>query len=324
MEVSQLKSWRWYHNSTMVHLWINLLISARQEDGWYGMKEIKRGQVITSLAKLSADTGISIRKIRTCLSNLSKSGEIEEVTSNQFRIITILNFDNYFGAEQTEEKTKRQASVKQRKHTNRSKTVTYKESKPIANSIVTSRCQANDKQMSDEIVLNDKRLTSITHYPSDDSIKTISINAKQLTKGKKYSEKETKDKKENSPHTPYKEKKEKKEKDSTTTHAQKEIFMSSENLVEELTSDAQWLAAIGQYHSLSQSETFDMIQRFCLHRICCVSVIKSVRDTKKHFDNWLRIQLKSKKQDDERTQKFDKRRGAPARVYTEADYLSSF
>ena len=25
------KEWRWYHNSTMVHLWVNLLISAREE-----------------------------------------------------------------------------------------------------------------------------------------------------------------------------------------------------------------------------------------------------------------------------------------------------
>ncbi len=89
------KEWRWYHNSTMVHLWINLLISAREEDGWHGMVEVKRGQVITSLSKLSAETGISIRKIRTCLSNLVKSGEIKEMTNNHYRIITIIDYDMY-------------------------------------------------------------------------------------------------------------------------------------------------------------------------------------------------------------------------------------
>jgi len=36
------KEWRWYHNSTMVHLWVNLLISAREEDGWHGMVEVKK------------------------------------------------------------------------------------------------------------------------------------------------------------------------------------------------------------------------------------------------------------------------------------------
>lgn len=79
----------------MVHLFLHLLLKANSEDKrWQGM-EVKRGQVITGRMRLIEETGISERKIRTCLERLKDTGEIEIQSSNRFSVITICNYDIY-------------------------------------------------------------------------------------------------------------------------------------------------------------------------------------------------------------------------------------
>ena len=197
------KDWRWYHNSTMVHLWVNLLISAREEDGWYGMIEVKRGQVITSLSKLSAETGISIRKIRTCLSNLVKSGEIKEITNNHYRIITIIDYDMYQKADVVYSKGSHTETKENDKRNDNITTCISKDNKNICDKL-TNKCQTNDKQVSNLEITTDKQMSNIK-----DSISATygCYNLKTdrpVTNSVKVGEKETKEKKENSPHTPYK------------------------------------------------------------------------------------------------------------------------
>lgn len=87
--------WEWYHKSEMVHLFLHILLRANHSDGnWQGIS-IKRGQFITGLRTLNKDTGISIQTIRTCLSKLQKTGEINRVSNNQYSIITVLEYDSY-------------------------------------------------------------------------------------------------------------------------------------------------------------------------------------------------------------------------------------
>ena len=200
------KEWRWYHNSTMVHLWVNLLISAREEDGWHGMVEVKRGQVITSLSKLSAETGISIRKIRTCLSNLVKSGEIKEMTNNHYRIITIIDYDMYQKADVVYSKGSHTETKENDKRNDNITACISEDNKNICDKL-TNKCQTNDKQLSNQEITTDKQVSNVM-----DSISATydCYNLKTdrpVTNSVKVGEKETKEKKENSPHTPYKEKK---------------------------------------------------------------------------------------------------------------------
>lgn len=195
------KEWRWYHNSTMVHLWVNLLISARKEDGWHGMIEVKKGQVITSLSKLSAETGISIRKIRTCLSNLLKSGEIKEMTNNHYRIITIIDYDMYQKADAVYNKGSHTETKENDKRNNNITTCISKDNMIVCDKL-TNKCQTNDKQVSNQEITTDKQVSNIKDYMSTTYDSCSPKIDKLMTSSVKVEEKETKETKENSPPHP--------------------------------------------------------------------------------------------------------------------------
>ena len=87
--------WEWFQEDGMVILFINLLLRANyQSKKWKGVV-IERGQLITGRKKLSLETGLSEKKIRTCLSRLEQTGEISINSTNRFSIITISNYETY-------------------------------------------------------------------------------------------------------------------------------------------------------------------------------------------------------------------------------------
>ena len=302
------KEWRWYHNSTMVHLWVNLLISAREEDGWHGMVEVKRGQVITSLSKLSAETGISIRKIRTCLSNLVKSGEIKEMTNNHYRIITIIDYDMYQKADVVYSKGSHTETKENDKRNDNITACISEDNKNICDKL-TNNCQTNDKQLSNQEITTDKQVSNVM-----DSISATydCYNLKTdrpVTNSVKVGEKETK---------------EKKEKDPTVMRTKKAGGKTEEEMVQEIKNDQRWLEAISEYHKLTAERVYEMINKYCIHRICAMSSSDSIRDIKRHFDNWLRIQLNEERRDNERNRVYQKRTGLSANVCKAANYRSTF
>lgn len=89
------EDWEWYDDSHMVHLFLHLIIKANTKTArWRGMT-VKRGQLITSRAKLAAETNMSERNIRTCISRLAKTGEITVKTTSHYSIITISKYESY-------------------------------------------------------------------------------------------------------------------------------------------------------------------------------------------------------------------------------------
>ena len=83
----RLLEWEWYDDANMFRLFMHLLLKANYKDKqWHGIT-IKRGQLVTSLANLSIETGLSIKKIRICLDKLISNGEICKQTASNFEII---------------------------------------------------------------------------------------------------------------------------------------------------------------------------------------------------------------------------------------------
>ena len=297
MNLQNLKSWRWYHNSYMVHLWVNLLVSANNEDGWCGMIEVKRGQLMTSLSKLSADTGLSVRKIRTCLSNLEKSGEITEKTTNHYRIITITNYSSYQERNcQGVNCKERQTSDKQKDIVRSYNTMGYENSTYEESHEVTNKRQSNDKEV-----------TNISSYSSVIYTKDRSDSDKQTTRGLEEDEKEKKQKKEKVP-----------------SEVREEKEADDEKLINKIKCDQRWLKAIAEYYDISADRILQMINRYCIHRICSMSSSGSTRDIKRHFDNWLRIQLREERLENERKRRYQRRTGISADVCKTANYRSTF
>jgi len=76
-------------------LFIHFLLLANHEGAtWQGL-DIEKGQFITGLDKLHASTGISVQTLRTCINRLKSTGEITNKSTNKFRLITIVNWEDY-------------------------------------------------------------------------------------------------------------------------------------------------------------------------------------------------------------------------------------
>jgi hypothetical protein len=87
--------WEWFKRPHMFHLFGYMLMMACHEDTpWNGII-LKRGQLAVGRHSLSANTGISAQSVRTCITKLKSTNEITIKSTNQYSIITIINYDHY-------------------------------------------------------------------------------------------------------------------------------------------------------------------------------------------------------------------------------------
>ena len=91
----KITDWEWYQNTNTVRLFLHLLLMANYTDGRFEGKEIKRGQLVTSLPSLSDQTGLTIQQARTALEHLQSTGEITSKQQARYRVITIVKYDQY-------------------------------------------------------------------------------------------------------------------------------------------------------------------------------------------------------------------------------------
>lgn len=87
--------WEWFYKPEMVQVWVYLLLKANHQDGCWQGTEIKKGQCFVGRKKVSSETGLSERTVRTCLNRLKSSNQIATKTTNQGTIITIIKWDDY-------------------------------------------------------------------------------------------------------------------------------------------------------------------------------------------------------------------------------------
>lgn len=87
--------WEWYTDVNTAHLFVHCILKANHTAAnWRGI-EIKRGSFITSLQKLSTETGLTVMQVRTSLEKLEKTGDITNQSTSKYRIITVKNYDSY-------------------------------------------------------------------------------------------------------------------------------------------------------------------------------------------------------------------------------------
>ena len=87
--------WEWYLNINVKTLFIHCLLKANWKDGKFEGKDITRGSFVTSLEKLSTETGLSVRQVRTALNHLFLTGELTSKSFSKFRIITVVKYEQY-------------------------------------------------------------------------------------------------------------------------------------------------------------------------------------------------------------------------------------
>lgn len=109
----QLLDWEWFDNSHMVHIWVYFLLKANVKDGsWHGV-DLKRGQLVTGRKALSTELNLSEQQVRTCLEKLTKTGYINQQTTNKYTVVTICNYDSWFDYGNVEQPTNNQQNNQQ-------------------------------------------------------------------------------------------------------------------------------------------------------------------------------------------------------------------
>lgn len=94
----KLLEWGWKDTPEMVALWVDILMEANWTPSeWHGVV-YEEGTFPTSVEKLSINTGLSVRTIRTCLERLKKSGEIDIQTTNKGTKIIVNKWALYQGS----------------------------------------------------------------------------------------------------------------------------------------------------------------------------------------------------------------------------------
>ena len=91
----KMLNWEWYDDINTFKVFIHCLFKANwMKKRWHGI-EVEPGQFVTSLSKLSEETHLSVRQVRTCLEHLENTGELTSKSYPKYRVITINKWGDY-------------------------------------------------------------------------------------------------------------------------------------------------------------------------------------------------------------------------------------
>lgn len=89
----------WYDDINTNGLFLHLLLAMSDEPRkWHGL-DLPKHSIVTTVAQLGAETGLSARNIRTALQHLSDSGHIKINTTNKNTIIHVVRAGEYIKEE---------------------------------------------------------------------------------------------------------------------------------------------------------------------------------------------------------------------------------
>ena len=180
-----ITKWRWYKNQNTKALFIHLMIIANIKDQPFENITVKRGQVITSLASLSSQTGLTMNQVRTALQHLISTKEITSKTTSKYTIITIKNYDEY---QKVTKEITNEPQTDNKQITN--KPQQYKKDKNIKNVKNERECKTTPKNTFGEfnnVYLTETEVANLKQrYPKDYVNKIEKLSAYLESTGKEY------------------------------------------------------------------------------------------------------------------------------------------
>lgn len=87
--------WQWYKDHNTKEVFIHLLLKANVKPHGFMGVTIGRGELATSINSLAAETGLSLKNVRTALKHLEATGEVAIKRHSRFSVISILSYDRY-------------------------------------------------------------------------------------------------------------------------------------------------------------------------------------------------------------------------------------
>ena len=110
MNININTDWEWYENTNVFRLFYHCLLHTNLEDKRYCGKEIKAGQFVSSITRISAETGLTESQVRTALKKLKETGYISTKSTNKYTIYTV-KYQKYINCGQVAETTTEENKV---------------------------------------------------------------------------------------------------------------------------------------------------------------------------------------------------------------------
>lgn len=103
--------WEWYENTNVFRLFFHCLLHTNLTDKRYCGREIKAGQFVSSITRISAETGLTESQVRTALKKLKDTWYISTKSTNKYTIYTVNGYQKYIDCGQVAETTTEENTV---------------------------------------------------------------------------------------------------------------------------------------------------------------------------------------------------------------------
>lgn len=91
----KIVDWEWYKDQNTKALFLHLMIRANWGVQNFRGDTIYCGQLVTSIRSLADETGLSVQEVRTAISHLKATHEIEVDATHKYTLITVVNWRFY-------------------------------------------------------------------------------------------------------------------------------------------------------------------------------------------------------------------------------------
>lgn len=88
-------NWEWYGDINTCRLFIHMIVKANWEESRFQGKIVPRGSFVSSFQKLSNETNITVREVRTAINHLKKTGEVTYKSYSKYSVFTVKNYSQY-------------------------------------------------------------------------------------------------------------------------------------------------------------------------------------------------------------------------------------
>lgn len=91
----KILDWEWYTDINTKVLFLHILLKANWKPSRFQGTEVPRGSLVTSQQNMAAETGLTIKNVRTALKHLKNTGEVAVSRHPKFSVITVKNYNQY-------------------------------------------------------------------------------------------------------------------------------------------------------------------------------------------------------------------------------------
>ena len=111
MQININTDWEWYESKNVFRLFTHCLLHTNTQNIRYCGREIKAGQFVSSITRISAETGLTESQVRTALKKLKDTGYISTKSTNKYTIYTVNEYQKYIDCGQVAEATTEENTV---------------------------------------------------------------------------------------------------------------------------------------------------------------------------------------------------------------------